>query len=310
MLCHWDDAPVIEIDRPELRGRRTRLGAAAGARRVGLSRYVLEPGDRPMPVHVHADEEEVFVVLAGSGRSLHGDRAYAVEAGDVIAYPAGGPPHTIAAGDEGLEVLAFGSGSDTGITWLPRAQAWWNGPHWIPGDGPNPFRAESAAGPLEWPAPEAERPGAIARVREVVPRERRHGDIRTLVRDLDDAVGLERSGLSEISVDPGALSNPPHCHSSEEELFVVLDGDGALELLHPDGTAESHPVHAGHVVVRPAGTGVAHAFGAGDHGLRLLAFSDRRPEDQCFYPRSGKISFRGLKVIARVQRVDYWDGEA
>ncbi|MCU0312889.1 MAG: cupin domain-containing protein [Solirubrobacteraceae bacterium] len=310
MLCHWDDVPEFEIAREHLRGRRWRLGAAAGATRVGLSRFVLGPGERPMPVHAHGGEEEVFVVLAGSGRVLLGDRAHAVAAGDVIAHPAGGPAHTIAAGDDGLDVLAFGSGTDTPLTWLPRAGAWWAGPHWMPGDGPNPFRAEDAAGPLDWPEPEAARPRAIAAIREVELRERRRGDVQTTDRALGDAVGLVRSGLSEINVDPGALSNPPHCHSGEEELFVVLDGDGALELLHPDGTAESHPVHAGHVVCRPPGTGVAHAFGAGDHGLRLLAYSDRDPGDLCFYPRSGKVNFRGLKVIARVQRVDYWDGEA
>ncbi len=29
----------------------------------------------------------------------------------------------------------------------------------------------------------------------------------------------------------------------------------------------------------------------------------------CFYPRSNKISFRGLGVIGRLERLDYWDGE-
>ena len=89
----------------------------------------------------------------------------------------------------------------------------------------------------------------------------------------------------------------------------MLAGDGALELLHPDGTAESHPVHAGHVISRPAGTGVSHTFGAGDGGLRLLAHGHRDPSDICFYPRSGKVSIRGVQAIFRVQRVDYWDGE-
>ena len=90
----------------------------------------------------------------------------------------------------------------------------------------------------------------------------------------------------------------------------MLGGDGALELLHPDGTAESLPVHAGHVISRPAGTGVSHTFGAGDHGLELLAYGHRDPNDMCFYPRSGKVSIRGLKAVFRIQRVDYWDGEA
>jgi uncharacterized cupin superfamily protein len=105
-------------------------------------------------------------------------------------------------------------------------------------------------------------------------------------------------------VEPGALSYPPHCHSAEEELFVVLDGSGTLLLGN-----EEHPVRAGSVVARPPGTGVAHAFRAGDQPLTLLAYSDRDPNDMCFYPRSGKVSLRGLKAIFRVERLDYWDGE-
>ena len=123
-------------------------------------------------------------------------------------------------------------------------------------------------------------------------------------------VAAARRGLRVLTVDPGGLSNLPHCHSVEDELFVVLRGGGALELLHSDGTAESHPVHAGHVVSLPAGTGVAHTFGAGDGGLELLAYGHRDPNDMCFYPRSGKVSIRGLRAIFRIQRVDYWDGEA
>ena len=66
------------------------------------------------------------------------------------------------------------------------------------------------------------------------------------------------AGLSVIDVEPGRLSGPPHCHSAEEELFVVARGDGTL-LLGDD----EHPVREGSVVARPAGTGVAHAFRAG-----------------------------------------------
>jgi uncharacterized cupin superfamily protein len=55
MLTHLDDVPPATIDRGPLRGTRWRIGAAAGASRVGLSRYLLAPGERAMPVHVHAD---------------------------------------------------------------------------------------------------------------------------------------------------------------------------------------------------------------------------------------------------------------
>src|SRR4051812_38497755 len=104
----FDDVEAIVIDRGPLQGRRQRLGAAAGMHRTGLSRYVLGPGERAMPVHVHADEEEVFHVLAGSGFSWQDGRTYAIGARDTIVHLPRAEAHTIVAGDEGLDVLAFG----------------------------------------------------------------------------------------------------------------------------------------------------------------------------------------------------------
>jgi uncharacterized cupin superfamily protein len=68
-------------------------------------------------------------------------------------------------------------------------------------------------------------------------------------------------------------------------------------------------VGAGHVIARPAGTGVAHVFRAGDAGLTYLAYGMRDPGDVAYYPRSGKVAFRGVGVIGRLERLDYWDGE-
>ena len=50
------------------------------------------------------------------------------------------------------------------------------------------------------------------------------------VRDLGRAAGSEKTGMQLFDVAPGKLVNPPHCHSAEEEIFVVLDGAGSLEL--------------------------------------------------------------------------------
>src|SRR5438874_2575974 len=88
-------------------------GAAAGAVRAGLSRYRMAPGERAMPVHVHADEEELFYVLGGIGLSWQDGRTYAVAPGDCVVHRASAESHTIVAGDLGLDVLAFSSGSDT-----------------------------------------------------------------------------------------------------------------------------------------------------------------------------------------------------
>jgi uncharacterized cupin superfamily protein len=304
MVTHWDEVAPVAIGGTHLGGTRWRLGAAAGAEGVGLSRYRLAAGERAMPVHVHADEEELFYVLAGEGISWHDGRTYEVRAGDCILHRAGAEPHTIVGAGDGLDVLAFGSGSPTGLTWLPRARAWWNGPHWLPHDGPNPFKAEDAAGPLELPEPESERPPTIVHLDDVAPRENHRGDVSGVRRNVGVALGSKQAGLRHLLVEPGALTYPPHCHSTEEELFVVLEGAGTLLL-----GDEEHPVRAGSVVARPPATGVAHAFRAGDEPLTLLAYGTREPSDICFYPRSGKVSIRGIRAIFRVQRVDYWDGE-
>jgi uncharacterized cupin superfamily protein len=304
MVTHWDEVEPVAIEGTQLRGTRWRLGGAAGTERVGLSRYRLAAGERAMPAHVHADEEEIFYVLGGDGLSWQDGRTYAVRAGDCILHRAGAEVHTVVGAGDGLDVLAFGSGSATGLTWLPRAGAWWNGPHWLPHDGPDPFAAEEAAGPIELAEPEADRRATIVNLDDVAARGSRRGDVAGERRRLGDAVGARGSILQHMVVEPGALSYPPHCHSAEEELFVVLDGSGTLLL-----GDEEHPVRAGSVVARPPGTGVAHAFRAGDEPLTLLAYSDRDPNDMCFYPRSGKVSLRGLKAIFRVERLDYWDGE-
>jgi uncharacterized cupin superfamily protein/opacity protein-like surface antigen len=112
------------------------------------------------------------------------------------------------------------------------------------------------------------------------------------------------AGLKHVRVPPGKLSAPPHCHSAEEELFVVLEGDGTL-LLGED----EHAVRAGHVVSRPAATGIAHAFRGGPDGLAMLAYGTREPNDIAYYPRSAKVYLRGVGVMARLDALEYWDGE-
>jgi uncharacterized cupin superfamily protein len=63
------------------------------------------------------------------------------------------------------------------------------------------------------------------------------------------------------------------------------------------------------VVARPAGTGAAHAFAAGEEGLRVLAYGTREPGDMAYHPRSGNLRISGLGLVGRLQPVDLWDGE-
>ena len=277
---HWDDVEPAAIAEGDLRGTRWRLGAAAGATRTGLSRYRLAPGEHAMPVHVHGDEEEIFYVLAGEGLSWQDGRAYPVRAGDAILHLPGAEAHTIVGAGAGLDVLAYGSGSATGVTWLPRARAWWLNAALAPRRRPRPVRRRGRGRPARAAAALGRAAADDRRAAARRPSERRRGDVSSLRLDLGDVLGSVTIGLGHLEVAPGKLANPPHCHSAEEELFVVLDGDGTL-LLGDD----EHPVRPGSVVARPPGTGVAHAFRAGERGLALLAFGTREPNDITYYPR-------------------------
>ncbi len=307
------DPPIVNLDELEsrpmdvghLRSRWTFAGRAAGSVDVGMRRIQIEPGFFSTPLHVHAHDEETFFVLGGSGLSVQDDRTYAVRPGDCIVHLEAAEAHTLRAGDDGLDVLVFGHSRERSSgARLPRVGMTWSARSWFPtGEGQSPFEREAALGPPETPEP-GERPATIVNVDEVEPapseRENHRGSWRLLGRK----AGAKRTGLNEIVLEPGQTGAPPHCHSSEEEIFVVFDGGGVLLLAEAE-----HAIGRHDVVARPAGTGVAHAFRAGDDGLTLLAYGTREPNDICYYPRSNKIAFWGVGVIARLEKLDYWDGE-
>ncbi len=62
-------------------------------------------------------------------------------------------------------------------------------------------------------------------------------------------------------------------------------------------------------MARPPGTGVAHGFRGGPGGMTLLVYGTRESNDIAYFPRSNKVYFRGIKLIARLDRLEYSDGE-
>ena len=309
MIAHWDEVESGRAEAGHIAGLWTDLGSAAGTKTVGVSRIQVDAGKWSTPFHRQTAEEEIFFVLGGSGICLLKGTAFEVRAGDCIVHRAR-EAHTLRAGDDGLDVLAFGERERTEAAQLPRAGVSWLGGSWVEtGRGEHPWEREAAAG-------EPELPDVGARPDSVVPVDDVEGDHdggswRLLAR----AAGAERTGLNWGRLPGGEEAAPPHSHSADEEIFVVLEGDGAFEL-HPspqrvrDGLAyEEKPIRAGNVISRPAGTGIAHGIRASEPGLTFLAYGTRRPDDVCYYPRSNKIYFRGLGLIARLEDLDYDDGE-
>lgn len=84
--------PEFDADRerPGFTYRRAKLGAQAGAQRLGASLYEIPPRQSTFPYHAHSANEEMLIVLSGRPhlRTPEGWRELAE--GELVAFPVGG----------------------------------------------------------------------------------------------------------------------------------------------------------------------------------------------------------------------------
>jgi uncharacterized cupin superfamily protein len=307
-IVHWDEVEGERAEEGAFRSTWTPLGRAAGSVTVGVNRVRVDPGARSTPLHMEGAEEEIFFVLDGSGLSWQydgdGETTYEIRGGDCLVHRAGAEAHSVVAGPEGIDYLAFGTRARAEYALFPRLKAGRIGMLWTEMIETHQWTQELALGDPELPDP-SPRPQRIVNIDEVEEEDWGRGDVLVHGRDLGIAAGSVLSGVNYNRIEPAMLSAPPHCHSAEEEIFVILDGEGTA-VLGPD----EHAIRRGHVIARPAATRVAHAFRAGEEGLTMLAYGTRdRGADIVYYPRSNKTYFRGVGVMIRAERLDYWDGE-
>jgi uncharacterized cupin superfamily protein len=310
-LAHWDDVEPRRRAKGEMDATWQRLGPAAGTKGVGVNRVRVAPGKLPTPPHSHGASEEIFYVLDGSGLAWQDEQVHEVRPGDCVIHRANEHAHTFVAGPDGLDYLVYGTNFPTEVGWLPRTGTVRLGWQWVEGRTDDPWDREAEAPPLAYGEP-AERPPNIVNIDEVeLERWGSETGAPLATRERSD-----QAGFGWARLDPGGTGSVPHCHSEEEEIFVILEGEGTLHLWPSPAFAagtgaqrEEVPIRAGHVIARPPGTRVSHSFRAGANGLTMLVYGTRKPNDMCFYPRSNKIAWRGLGVIGRVESLDYFDGE-
>jgi mannose-6-phosphate isomerase-like protein (cupin superfamily) len=91
---------------------------------VGVSHFRYAPGRRSNRGHSHTEQEEVYVVLSGSGRVKLDDELVDVRPWDVVRV-APGTFRGFAAGPDGLELLAIGSDRPEGGDGVQSDDDWW-----------------------------------------------------------------------------------------------------------------------------------------------------------------------------------------
>lgn len=98
-------------------------------------------------------------------------------------------------------------------------------------------------------------------------------------------IGCEKLGVMLTVLEPGARAFPLHAHHAIEELFFIVEGEGAYRC-----AGETHRVRAGDVLAAPTGGGdTAHQIvNTGNGVLKFLAVSTMDAVDVVDYPELGK----------------------
>lgn len=137
------------------------------------------------------------------------------------------------------------------------------------------------------------------------------GHFAAMLGKVGAELGTRQIGCTLVVLEPGKRAWPYHLHYGQEELFVILEGEGTLR--YDD---HEYPVRAGDVVLTPPGPDTAHQIvNTSAKELRYLALSGMQLPDVCYYPDSGKYGayFGGGKeyrfVARRSSAVDYWEDE-
>ncbi len=131
---------------------------------------------------------------------------------------------------------------------------------------------------------------------------------------ISDHIGAKKLGYNLTVLPPGKVQCPFHSHHGEEELFLIIEGEGELQLRRhalPDPQARRDRLPARRAEV-------AHQIiNTGTTTMRYLALSTLSEVETCEYPDSQKISIvtgkrgeRGLRKMFRAETtVDYYDRE-
>ena len=132
---------------------------------------------------------------------------------------------------------------------------------------------------------------------------------------ISDRIGARKLGYNLTVLPPGKAQCPFHCHHGEEEMFLILEGEGELRFGDQRHAIRRHDV----IACPPGGPEVAHQIiNTGATAMRYLALSTLVEVEACEYPDSQKVLVvagprgqRGLRKLFRAEStVDYYDGES
>lgn len=122
-VVRLDDLPLAPHGRGDRFAARTApIAAPLGATHLGARLVEVPPGKTAWPFHSHHANDEMFVILSGTGELRFGADRHALAAGMVAVCPAGGADtahQIVATGDGPLRYLAISTMREPDVTEYP-----------------------------------------------------------------------------------------------------------------------------------------------------------------------------------------------
>lgn len=110
LIRNFDEATLErQVREPLYESLAARLGAGTAARKLGASVDTLPPGKRSCPYHFHYAQEEMFIVVEGSGTLRVAGTMLPLRTADVVFIPPGPeyPHQIINTSDKPLKYLSI-----------------------------------------------------------------------------------------------------------------------------------------------------------------------------------------------------------
>jgi uncharacterized cupin superfamily protein len=116
-----DVAKQHKVRDPHYDSHRARLSEGSAAQKLGATIDIVAPGKRICPYHLHHAQEEMFIVLEGSGTLRVAGEMLPLKQGDVIFIPPGPeyPHQIINTSDKPLKYLSISTQEDPEIYEYP-----------------------------------------------------------------------------------------------------------------------------------------------------------------------------------------------
>jgi len=131
---------------------------------------------------------------------------------------------------------------------------------------------------------------------------------------ISNLIGAKKLGYSLSVVPPGKCVCPFHNHHINEEMFLVLEGEGTLRFGDQEYAIKKNDI----IACPPGGREVAHQIlNTSEKELKYLCLSTNEEVEICEYPDSNKVMSvvggqgnRKFKYLVKAdQEVDYYEGE-